>query len=385
MPAELPVRVIRRSAADFPRFHPSIGRVLRRTRSLACAPAAGYSVAVLLPVAITLIMARLAWPAFIFEHLVVLLVVAMTITWGMGPALVAAIVSVLADDLLLPFPFGTARTTGWHDGVDLALFVTVVTTVGWLVANARRERERAEAAAHRERRAREDRDRVIATVTHDLAAPLTAIVGTLEFARRFNGQTGVDIPRLLLRLDTAVARATALLATLRNVDRDVDVNLRSRSVPLDLRDVVSPIVHMFEQMSARHSIALAITPQPILIRGDREHLHRVIENLLSNAVKYSPDGGPIEVTLAVEGHDAVLGVRDYGIGISENALPRIFQTRFRAPEAVRTAPGVGLGLSIASEIVARHGGAMRAVNAHPGVLVSVRVPLMTAVSAAFVR
>jgi signal transduction histidine kinase len=258
-------------------------------------------------------------------------------------------------------------------------------TVAWLVAAARRQRERAEQAAEQERRAREDRDRLIATVSHDLATPLTAIVGTLEFARRFNGQSGVDIPRLLLRLETDVTRATALLTTLRNGDSHMERNPRVGGVPVDLRDVVSPIAHMFEETSARHSIVLAMPAHPILIRGDREHLHRVVENILSNAFKYSPDGGPVEVTLAVEGEDAVIGVRDYGIGISEKALPKIFQMRFRAPEAVRTAPGVGLGLGIAAEIVARHGGAMRAVNAHPGLRVSVRMPLIPAEDAVAVR
>jgi signal transduction histidine kinase len=130
---------------------------------------------------------------------------------------------------------------------------------------------------------------------------------------------------------------------------------------------------------------LAMPEHPIVIRGDRERLHRVVENVLSNAIKYSPDGGPIDVTVAVEGDDAVVRVRDHGIGISETALPRIFQTRFRAPEAISTAPGVGLGLSIAAEIVARHGGAMRAANAHPGLLVSMWMPLLPAREAISVR
>jgi two-component system, OmpR family, sensor kinase len=376
MPAEPVARPIRGKTLDLARLHPQLPDGWRQVRHLACTPAAGYAVAVLLPVAITLTLARFGWPVFIYEHVIVLLVVAMTIAWGIGPALTAAIVSVSADDLLTPFPFGTARITGWHDGVDLALFFTFVTTVGWLVASARRERARAEQVALQERRVREDRDRLIATVSHDLATPLTAIVATVEFARRFSGQAGMDVPRLLQRLETAVARATTLLSTLRTVDGEMERVEAVRGAAVDLRDVVSPIVHMFEQVSARHSIALAMPPDPILIRGDREHLHRVVENMLSNAIKYSPEGGPIDVTLAVDGTDAVVGVRDRGIGISETALPRIFQTRFRAPEAVTIAPGVGLGLSIAAEIVARHGGTIRAVNAHPGLLVSMRVPLM---------
>jgi signal transduction histidine kinase len=385
MPAEPVERPIRASTKDLAPFIAGIVNPRRQFRRLACAPLTGYAVAVLLPVAITLAVARFGWPAFLFEHAIVLLVVAMTIAWGMGPALTAAIVSVSADDLLMPVPFGAVGITGWHGGVDLVLFVTVVTTVGWLVARARHERERAEQAALQERRVREDRDRLIATVSHDLAAPLTAIVATVEVARRFNGKAGVDVPRMLQRLETAVARATVLLSTLRAVDSDGERTRQVRDVALDLREVISPIVHMFEQVSARHSIALSMPADPILIWGDREHLHRVVENLLSNAIKYSPDGGPIDVTLAVDGKDAVVGVRDRGIGISETALPRIFQRRFRAPEAVTIAPGVGLGLSIAAEIVERHGGAIRAINTHPGVLVSMRVPLMSVADRLAVR
>jgi signal transduction histidine kinase len=246
MAAEPVTSQIRGSMRELLHLHPWIARVCGRSHVLVAAPVAGYTVAVLLPVAITLTMARLDWPGFIFEHLIVLLVVGMTIVWGMGPALTAAIVSVSADDLILPLPFGTVRITGWHDGVDLALFVTVVTTVGWLVASARRERERPEKAALEERRAREERDRLVATVSHDLATPLTAIVGTLQFARRFNGRSGVDLPRLLQRLDTAVARATALLTTLRNASGSTSDSLRIGGTPVDLREVVSPIVHMFE-------------------------------------------------------------------------------------------------------------------------------------------
>jgi two-component system sensor histidine kinase MprB len=84
----------------------------------------------------------------------------------------------------------------------------------------------------------------------------------------------------------------------------------------------------------------------------------------------------VEVSIAVEGHQAVLRVRDYGVGISPEALPRIFERSYRAPEAAAYAPGLGLGLSIAAQVVAPPGGTIGAAAADgSGTIVSVRLPL----------
>jgi signal transduction histidine kinase len=84
----------------------------------------------------------------------------------------------------------------------------------------------------------------------------------------------------------------------------------------------------------------------------------------------------VEVLVALERNQAVLRVRDYGIGISPDALPRIFDRSYRAPEAAARAPGLGLGLSIAAQVVARHGGTIDAAAADgSGTIVSVRLPL----------
>jgi signal transduction histidine kinase len=117
---------------------------------------------------------------------------------------------------------------------------------------------------------------------------------------------------------------------------------------------------------------------PMTVRCDADRLQRVLENLLNNAIKYSPDGGAVEVSIAAEGGAAVLRVRDYGIGISPEALPRIFERSYRAPEAAATAPGLGLGLTIAAHVIDRHGGT---IHAEPtdgaGTVVSIRLPLAT--------
>jgi signal transduction histidine kinase len=97
---------------------------------------------------------------------------------------------------------------------------------------------------------------------------------------------------------------------------------------------------------------------------------------INNAIKYSPDGGTVELSISSDGDHAVVRVRDYGIGISSEALPRIFEASYRAREAATCAPGLGLGLSIASQVIARHGGTIEAAPVEGrGTIVTVRLPL----------
>jgi signal transduction histidine kinase len=315
-------------------------------------------------------------PPFVFEHLVVLLVLGVAIPWGLGPAVLTAIVSVLSDNVLLTEPIGRPTITGVRDVIDLALFATVAVVVSGLMRRAHTARLAAEEAAERELRAREDRDRLIATISHDLATPLSVLSYTVQLARRRGPIPEVDLSGLLNRLETASARAISLVRTLSDAQAlesdGFDLKVRTH----DLRTLVAPIVHMMDRLSERHPVVLAVPECPVVIQADGERLQRVLENLVNNAIKYSPDGGAVEVLVALERNQAVLRVRDYGIGISPDALPRIFDRSYRAPEAAARAPGLGLGLSIAAQVVARHGGTIDAAAADgSGTIVSVRLPL----------
>jgi signal transduction histidine kinase len=335
----------------------------------------GYVAAVVVPTALSYWVTWLRLPPFVFEHLVVLLVLGVAIPWGLGPAIVAALVSVVSHHVLLPDPFGESTITGYRDVIDLAMFAAVAIIVSGLVRQAHTARIGAHAAAARERRAREERDRLIATVTHDLATPLAVLSGTVQFFRR-HGINADDLPRLLKRLETASARATSLVRTLSDAQA-LDADLFGLEVSLhDMRALVGPIVDMMDRFSERHPVILAAPETPVWVKVDADRLQRVVENLVNNAIKYSPEGGPVEVSIVVEDGRAVLHVRDHGIGIPPDALPRIFERSYRAPDAAAHAPGLGLGLSIAAQVVARHGGT---IEAHPGdaggTIFSVRLPL----------
>ena len=338
--------------------------------------AAGYLAAIALPVGITYAVAWLGWPPFVFEHLVVLLVVLIAIPWGFGPAILTAAASVVADNVLLREPIGRPTISGYRDVLDLLLFATVAVVTSALVRRAHAARLLAEETAERERRAREERDRLIATVTHDLATPLTVLSGTVHFMKRQGAVSDADLSRLLGRIETASARATSLVRTLADAQalesRAFDLRLETH----DLRVLVHPIVQMMDRFSDRHPIVLEMPEHPLDVRVDADRFQRVLENLINNAIKYSPDGGAIEITMQADHEHAVMRVRDYGIGISPEALPRIFEPSYRAREAVTRAPGLGLGLSIAAQVVERHRGTIHVTPAQGGgTTFTVRLPI----------
>jgi signal transduction histidine kinase len=343
---------------------------------------ARYLLAVLSPIAATFLAAQLSMPAFIFEHLMVLLVVALAILGGRGPAVVVAVVASIGDNVLLREPIGRPAIDGIRDLVDFALFLFVAASVGWLVDTLRVAKEQAQIAARHERLAREQRDELVATVTHDLATPLAAIQGTIQFVQKHAALSALDMPRLLVRIETAAARATSLVRTLRDVRSLEDDALALNIQRADLRSIIEPTVRMLDRMSERHSLALTMPESPLRLECDVERIGRVVENLLTNAIKYSPDGGPVEVSVVEDGGFAVVVVADRGIGIPPAGRDRIFELGYRTENAAAVAAGLGLGLYISSAIVRRHGGRLEATDrASGGSVFTLRLPLVDATQA----
>ena len=338
--------------------------------------ALAYLAALAIPLLVMIVGTRIGMPAFVFEHTIILLVVGIAVMGGLGPAVVAAVAAALGDNVLLRDPAGRPTITGMRDVLDALLFVVVAITVGWLVATARREKARAEAAATRERRARDERDSLVAMVTHDLATPLGIIRGSIQFARQGGMSASADMDRLWIRLDRAAARANSLIRTLGDA-RSLDAGQLPLDVrPVDLRSLITAVVQMMDRVSERHPIALIMPNHPVIVAGDAERLQRVLENLVGNAIKYSPDGGAVEIALVVSDGEAVVTVQDHGIGVSPEARIRIFERGYRAVEAQTIAPGLGLGLNISWEIVKRHGGSLHVRSSTPsGSMFILRLPL----------
>jgi signal transduction histidine kinase len=121
--------------------------------------------------------------------------------------------------------------------------------------------------------------------------------------------------------------------------------------------VLSREVAEDQRLLTSRQIILDLPQQPIKMQIDGDRMSQVLINLISNAVKYSPDQTPVEVKLKAEQNVALLSVRDHGKGIAKDQLDHIFETFYRTPDAQSSSKrGLGLGLSIARDIVERHNG-----------------------------
>jgi signal transduction histidine kinase len=135
-------------------------------------------------------------------------------------------------------------------------------------------------------------------------------------------------------------------------------------------------------LAERKSIDLVwrVSPYTPALRGDRELLRQALVNLIGNAIKYTPEGGQVQLDAALEGEELVLAVRDNGIGIGPEDLPRIFDKFFRASQAKSSRiPGTGLGLPLARYLVESHGGRIEVESElGQGSTFRVRLPVLAA-------
>jgi len=228
----------------------------------------------------------------------------------------------------------------------------------------------------------ENARRTLATVvTHELANPLTAIVGYTDLLLE-DDLPAAAIERLEL-IESAGERMQHLISqVLRAGGREAaDADPRR---PIDARALTEASVESFTPAAAAGDVALTIEPGPAVpIVADAFRMRQVLDNIISNAVKYTPRAGSVTVRIAPEGADAVVAVTDTGIGIGADDVTRIFTDYFRA-ETARDAglPGTGLGMGIARGIVEQHGGTLE-VDSTPGVgtTVTIRLPRERATAA----
>ena len=203
------------------------------------------------------------------------------------------------------------------------------------------------------------KSQLIATVSHELKNPLTAITGYLEllaFAPELSAtsRTAVDA---MGRGATRLSRVVDDLLLLSKVG---DPATRLDTSVVDLRQVVDEVLDLCGVTAKQKDLTLQVDAPPgtpVIARGDAVELDRVVANLVSNAVKYAGDGQTVTVRLRRTGTSVSLAVSDEGVGISAEDQRHLFDEFFRSsnPEAARQ-PGTGLGLAIVKRIVERHDG-----------------------------
>jgi signal transduction histidine kinase len=196
---------------------------------------------------------------------------------------------------------------------------------------------------------------LIAVLAHDIKGPLTSISGFAELLEQgyLEGEAATDAARTI--------RANAQrLATLAN---DVLTLSQVEHGELEIADERVDLIEVVESAAQAHvaerNIAVDARVRTAFVRGDAERLRQVFDNLFRNAIKYSPGGKPVEATIDADGENFVVRVRDRGIGIPPEDVPRLFGRFVRAANARRAKiAGAGIGLFIVKMIVERHGGSV---------------------------
>lgn len=201
----------------------------------------------------------------------------------------------------------------------------------------------------------------LALVTHELKGPLTAVKGFAQLMQRRATYTPQGVAVILDRTEHLERLITDLLDATR-----LGVGQLSLSrTTTDLVPVVLACAEDAQASTQRHLIVVEPPAGPLVGWWDKDRLGQIVHNLLSNAIKYSPDGGPIRVTLEDRGDAVHVTVTDQGIGVPAAEQPRLFERFYRA-EALRLATsGLGLGLYITRMLVEAHGGEV-GVHAEPG-------------------
>jgi len=232
-------------------------------------------------------------------------------------------------------------------------------------------------------RANRLKDDFLATISHELRAPLQAIVGWAQLLRARPPEDINDYRAGIEAIDRNARVQAQLISDLLDVSRITSGKLRLNRQEVDLAQVVDNALETMASTAAARGVSLEKDlPDPgLIVSGDAGRLQQVLNNLLSNAIKFTPEGGHVAVRTRVGESHVELSVVDDGQGIGAEFLPHIFDA-FRQEDSsgVRRHEGLGLGLSIVKRLVEMHGGSVHVASAGPGLgsTFTVRLPTLAA-------
>lgn len=243
------------------------------------------------------------------------------------------------------------------------------------ITDRKRAEQEREQLLDQEQKAREEaetanraKDEFLATVSHELRAPLNAMLGWAQILR----STRVDdktLARAIEIIERSARTQSRLIEDLLDTARIVSGKLRLDIQPVDLTSLIENAVDVLRPASEAKQIdiQLLLNAGREVITGDPDRLQQVVWNLLSNAIKFTPKGGGVEVHLERADPHVRITVSDTGKGISAEYLPFIFDRFHQADSSsTRRSTGLGLGLSLVRHLVELHGGTVYAKSTGEG-------------------
>jgi len=197
----------------------------------------------------------------------------------------------------------------------------------------------------------------ISNISHELRTPLASLKALIETLREGALEDPQAAQQFLQSMETEVDAMVQMVQELLDLARLETGQTSLNVVPTAVEALIAQPVERMRPQASRAGLHLEVALPSGLpaVLADAERIRQVVMNLLHNAIKFTPPGGQIEVSARVEGEEVIVSVRDTGIGISPQDLPRIFERFYRADHA-RSGDGTGLGLAIAKHIVQSHGG-----------------------------
>jgi signal transduction histidine kinase len=245
-----------------------------------------------------------------------------------------------------------------------------------------RERETLLAAEQAKReevqRASASKDRFLAVLSHELRNPLGPIRFALDILRN-PGASTATIAQARNVMDRQVSQLVRLIDDLLDLSRMNQNKLKLRKEPTPLALVIESAVEtvMPALSAAQLQLSLALPSCETVIDADYARVSQILVNLLHNAGKFTPAGGQIWLAAAAHGGEAVITVRDTGMGFPAEAAPRLFEMFHQESEGVHDKGGLGIGLTLAKELAELHGGAIEAHSEGrgAGAQFTVRLPL----------
>ena len=264
-----------------------------------------------------------------------------------------------------PFGLGSADAISFY---MLCYTVTLVVT-GLILSVVIGQRKRADLAVRQRVEELQESERHIneflAMLSHELRNPLAPMVNALALMRNDSAQ---NLPMLGL-LERQVSHLSHIVDDLLDVSRITRGKIRLQKETSDLKGMVLRALESAQPLidAREHAVELDFCRENLYVEADATRISQVALNLINNAAKYTPAGGRISISLRSENGQAVLKVRDNGMGISAELLPNIFDLFIQGDRALdRSEGGLGIGLTIARRIVEMHGGSTMVSSEGPG-------------------
>jgi PAS domain S-box-containing protein len=222
------------------------------------------------------------------------------------------------------------------------------------------------------------KDEFLAMLAHELRNPLAPIRNASEvLALRYAGDPQAAAPIAMLRRQSE--HLARLLDDLLDVTRIAKGQVTLQKVPVEIGGIIEQAVETVSSLAAakQQTLRVQCAASPLYVSGDRTRLVQTLTNVLQNSVKFTSERGEISVALHEAGEDLELVVRDNGIGIAPELVPRVFELFVQSERTLdRSQGGLGIGLSVVKRLVEMHGGAV-AVESEglgAGTTVTIRLP-----------